>query len=274
MVPSSAAGVRRQQHDAGDHSQCEYTHCKYATDQRKQSLARWQQHQAGIHTLCRSGYCPQAGVTPAVTLPPPPSPPPPTAEPPPQSTPSEQPERSRRCSTCGTKYESYLVEAAFRTLNSHGRLDASKRRWLCRPCEQTRRDEKKVGNRWHVKARDTIRRHAERFSIPQDRLTGQYGWEASLLAHEAEHAYGNGCSYCNHPYLEMGHGLADITLDIIDRGKPPYYRTNTKWCCQTCNRKKGVMTPEQFELDRQVFGVWSEQRGQATGNPQEAGFLF
>jgi hypothetical protein len=145
---------------------------------------------------------------------------------------------------------------------------------VCRPCEQTRRDEVKASDRWDTKARDTIRRHAERLSIPKDELVGRYGWSASVLSHEAEHSYGNGCSYCGERYLDMGHGLADITLDIIDRDKPPYYRTNTKWCCQTCNRKKGVMEPEKFELDRQVFEVWNRQRGQVQASPQDAGFLF
>ena len=49
--------------------------------------------------------------------------------------------------------------------------------------------------------------------------------------------------------------LAAITLDIQDRGRKPYYRTNTKWCCQGCNRDKGVMTRGEFEARRQIAAI-------------------
>jgi hypothetical protein len=116
-----------------------------------------------------------------------------------------------------------------------------------------------------------IRRHAVRFGIPKDDLVARYGWEPKRLAHDAEFQYGNGCNYCGHQYKAMGHGLADITLDVVDRDKPPYYRTNTRWCCQTCNRKKGAMAPEDFELDRQVYETWKQAR---RAPAEERGLLF
>lgn len=183
----------------------------------------------------------------------------------------------RRCNRCGTYYPSHLVEGAFR--RSGFTRDASNvrrqyRNTICRPCEQTKRDQRKLGNRWAVKARDVIRRHATRFGIDKNDLVTRYGWEAERLAHDAEFQYGNGCNYCGHQYREMGHGLGDITLDVVDRDKPPYYRTNTKWCCQTCNRKKGVMEPEAFEVDRQVYEAWRQHNERLARNPQEGGFLF
>lgn len=185
---------------------------------------------------------------------------------------------ARRCTRCGTTYPEHLVEGAFRVGLRVSR-DASKltrryNRQTCRPCEQTRRDQLKIRDRWTVKARDVIRRHAARFGIDKNDLVQRYGWETERLAHDAEFQYGNGCNYCGHQYREMGHGLGDITLDVVDRDKPPYYRTNTKWCCQTCNRKKGVMEPEAFEVDRQVFEAWSQHQDRLTRNPQEVGFLF
>ena len=123
-------------------------------------------------------------------------------------------------------------------------------------------------DRWQVKARDCIRRHALRLQVDKSLLVGAYGWDPARLAHDAEFQYNNGCSYCGHQYREMGHGMADITLDIVDGTRPAYYRTNTKWCCQTCNRKKGDRGPEFFEMDRQVYEIWNlaqamtaEQRG-------------
>jgi hypothetical protein len=150
-------------------------------------------------------------------------------------------------------------------------IKSDRPRKVCRPCEQTARDERKIGSRWAVKARDVIRRHAIRLEISKDDLVAIYGWDAKRLAHDAEFQYGNGCNYCGHQYRDMGHGLADITLDIMDRSKPPYYRTNAKWCCQTCNRKKGDKGPDWFELDRQVYERWTEARELS---PEERGQLF
>jgi hypothetical protein len=177
-------------------------------------------------------------------------------------------------------YPSHLVEYAFRAhaSGSGGRLDASRRtryrKHVCRPCEQTGRDDRKRENRWAVKARDTIRRHAVRLGVNKTELVTRYGWEPGRLAHEAEHAYKNGCTYCGGRYADMGHGLGDITLDVIDRDRAPYYRTNTKWCCQTCNRKKGAMNPDEFEADRQMWMEWNRARELAESDPAAAGRLF
>lgn len=98
-----------------------------------------------------------------------------------------------------------------------------------------------------------------------------YGWDPARIAHDAKHRYGNGCDYCGQAYAGMGHGLSDITLDVMYRDQPPYYRTNTKWCCQTCNRRKGARTPEQFELERQMWELWNAE---PVGHPMDRGLLF
>ena len=175
------------------------------------------------------------------------------------------PEAERRCSRCYTLYPPHLIGRAFRL--DRVRHDASCRtKVVCRPCELTARDRKKRVNRWMVKARDVIRRHAVRLSerwpdirTPDD-LIRIYGWDAERLAHDAEFQYQNGCSYCGEPYQDMGHGLADITLDVQNPESRPHYRMNTKWCCQTCNRKKGALNPDAFESDRQIYELWSEHQ--------------
>jgi hypothetical protein len=178
----------------------------------------------------------------------------------------------RQCSRCGTWYPAYLVERAFRVVGNRYFQDVSRkfRLTICRPCEQTARDQRKIRNRWRVKANDVIRRHALRLEIPKDQLIRRYGWDPDRLAHDAEFQYGNGCNYCGERYQTMGHGLADITLDVQDK-QQPYYRTNTKWCCQTCNRKKGTLNPEEFEADRQVYEEWTRQ---AALTAAERGMLF
>jgi len=172
------------------------------------------------------------------------------------------PPPERRCGRCFTLYPPHLIDVAFRT--GGGEMHRStRRRLVCRPCEQTSRDEHKQSDRWAVKARDVIRRHAVSLKVTKEDLIQVYGWDPRRLAHDAEHQYGNGCSYCGHPYMAMGHGLADITLDVQDPEARPYYRTNTKWCCATCNRKKGRTPPEQFERDRQVYELWTARQGAA-----------
>ena len=46
------------------------------------------------------------------------------------------------------------------------------------------------------------------------------------------------------PYDKMGHGMSDITLDIVRPTHPPYYHDNVRWCCQTCNSEKGKLPSE------------------------------
>jgi len=178
---------------------------------------------------------------------------------------------SHRCTRCGTRYPPHLVGTAFRTVRRRMHQASRQAGNVCRPCEQTGRDERKIGDRWAVKARDVIRRHATRLGVSKDDLINVHGWDSARLAHDAEFQYGNGCNYCGHSYQAMGHGLADITLDIVDRARPPHYRTNTRWCCQTCNRKKGVMTPDAFEADRQIYDLWNRQQD---ASAEERGFLF
>jgi hypothetical protein len=71
-----------------------------------------------------------------------------------------------------------------------------------------------------------------------------------------EFQYGNGCSYCHGAYAKMGHGLQDITLDIVDRSKEPYYGTNVKLCCGTCNKAKGDLPPWKWELKLSLWRRW------------------
>lgn len=172
----------------------------------------------------------------------------------------------RQCRRCGAWYAPHLVRRAFQRGGRSMHLTS-----VCTPCRQTARDQRKLSNRWAVKARDVIRRHALRLSVSKQDLIEVYGWDPERLAHDAEYQYGNGCNYCGHQYLSMGHGLADITLDVMDRTAPPYYRSNTKWCCQTCNRQKGDKSPEWFEINRQVYETWQRAKDMT---PEALGRLF
>jgi hypothetical protein len=156
----------------------------------------------------------------------------------------------------------------------------------CRPCEETAGDTWKSANRWSTKAWDTTKSHAANLRTPRkgphceawhdpgltkEILIKRYGWLQEQLAHDAEFQYANGCSYCHHPYAAMGHGSADITIDIFDPRLPPDYGTNTRWCCPTCQRRKGLLTPEQWAIKQRIYRHWE---GSRVLSPEERGMLF
>jgi hypothetical protein len=165
----------------------------------------------------------------------------------------------RRCSRCYTFYPAFLVEDAFRSNRGLNALSPSARS-ICRPCEQTKRVEAKRGNRWSAKARSLIGRHANSLGVTKERLINEYGWDARQIEDDARYQYENVCGYCRHPYKDMAHGPSDLTLDVIDRDRLPYYSTNTLWCCATCNRAKGISTPESFERRRLVYKLWAVRK--------------
>lgn len=77
-----------------------------------------------------------------------------------------------------------------------------------------------------------------------DQFARRYGWDTNRMAYDIMHIYENTCCYCWERYDGMGNGLRDITLDIVDREREPYYGTNVRWCCSTCNSEKATMSPE------------------------------
>lgn len=150
---------------------------------------------------------------------------------------------------------------------------------LCKGCEQTESDDRKRRNRWRAKARSATTSHARRLSGRWDitsaaDLVARYGWGADRMAHEAEHAYANGCGYCAASYADMGHGLADITLDIVDPDAPPYYPGNVRWCCATCNRKKHQRPPHLWAAELAVWQRWQRRQAETARTGWDPDSLF
>jgi hypothetical protein len=87
------------------------------------------------------------------------------------------------------------------------------------------------------------------------------------MAHEAEHVYGNGCQNCGNAFAEMGHGLADITLDVVDPEAPPTYGVNTRWICMTCNRAKGKMPLARYAELQRCWNRWQLRQRQLSEEP-------
>lgn len=156
----------------------------------------------------------------------------------------------RLCERCG---EWYTEDVFFE--KEHVRKNSYARRSICTGCRETARTDEKVnGNRALKKAQSAIGTHTPKlmgrgFIKSKQELIERYGWNDKQMAHDIEHAFGNGCPYCFQSFASMPHGMGDVTLDIVDRDKPPYYRTNVRWVCTTCNRAKSKTDP----------GLWAEK---------------
>lgn len=171
------------------------------------------------------------------------------------------------CAKCGG---SFRVDVFFRrdsNANRHTRVTV---RAICIGCEQKDRDAAKQRNRFPAKARAVIASHARKLlkrgviQASTD-LTVLFGWDAKTIAHDFEHAFANGCAYCSRKYASMGHGLADLTLDLVDRDAPPYYRTNTKLCCSTCNKEKGQTPPHLWAAKLVEWAKWEARQAYLAG---------
>jgi hypothetical protein len=147
------------------------------------------------------------------------------------------------------------------------RCDASiTRRPRCKRCGQERRDSL---CRYKRKARKTMEAHAKTFGISTTELRNDYGWDVEIISNDLENAYDRDCPYCREKYKGMGNGLRDMTIDIVDRNSGPYYRTNVKICCITCNVQKGVMQPESWERHLIYHKEWEENKAQRESMPRQ-----
>ncbi len=157
---------------------------------------------------------------------------------------------------------------AFFALSSPGNFDQkSYRRLRCIGCMQTQRDKtKQDGQRLLMKARSAFHKHAAKFKSigviteAQD-LASTFGWNVAQMAHDIAHAVQNGCPYCYRPFASMANGLGDVSLDVVDPEALPYYRTNTRWVCRTCNNAKAKTKPALFAEKLANWDEW--RRGQA-----------
>jgi hypothetical protein len=86
---------------------------------------------------------------------------------------------------CDTTYPAELIEACF----YRGSERSSARRPICRPCLQTRRDEKKRRNRWLPKAAWTRSWHARKLGTSTRELETRFGWVVSRMAEDAKAAF-------------------------------------------------------------------------------------
>jgi hypothetical protein len=183
------------------------------------------------------------------------------------------PIRVKKCSKCGGEWDE---EAFFRKNTEHRRSGQVylATHSVCIGCELTERNDPTPEERARRKAHNTLVHHADKRGMTPTDFAKRYGWNTDRMVYDIMHGHMNTCTYCWEKYERMGHGLSDITLDVIHRDREPYYRTNTKWCCQTCNREKATLLPELWERRLIVWPLYMRWREGVLANPTHGLPLF
>jgi hypothetical protein len=182
----------------------------------------------------------------------------------------------RTCKRCGTAYYGDEVAAMFSQ-----RTDRQKYinvNSACNPCLITARTQAKEVNRFIVKAKSTIKHHARKFSeerenrpawvSSQTELVDRFLWDVKRIAHDMEHAWQSSCNDCGYAFQSMPNGLHDLTLDIINPGEPPYYGTNTRFVCTTCNRKKSRTPSKLWGASKAATMRWVKRQQWLKAQPE------
>lgn len=143
---------------------------------------------------------------------------------------------------------------------------------ICIGCQIDERTTKKRRDRPHAKAYRTLTRHADKYIRlklieNREKFAEMYGWDLDRMAADIEHGYKHVCPYCDEKFTEMGNGLSDITLDILNPKMAPYYRTNVRWCCSTCNQTKRRLSPEEWEEFQAAMKKWKQAKGKRDDDP-------
>ncbi len=152
-----------------------------------------------------------------------------------------------KCRKCPGEFDPIF----FRQYNPDGYINL-----VCIGCEQTRTDQIKLKNRPKHKAAGAIRRHAKKYNMKPTEFANKYGWHLENMVHDLKHTHDNGCMDCREPFASMGHGLQDVSIDITDTLKDPFYGVNTRWICQSCNRLKGSLSPEKWAKKLIAWRQW------------------
>lgn len=175
------------------------------------------------------------------------------------------------CKVCGGDWP----DVAF-TTRGHSKCrvthSSTKRQSVCKRCRELLQKAKRNDDPFIPKASRSIRRHGDKFvklgyASSLEEFINKYGWFAERVAHDMKHAHSNGCPYCEKPFAQMLHGLQDLTLDIIDPEKEPYYTTNVKVVCHTCNMAKQRTPPDKWAQYLLYHKDWERRQARIRTDP-------
>lgn len=181
----------------------------------------------------------------------------------------------RQCKEC----KQWLPERFFPANQKTGLVYKSGwRQRTCMGCRDKIADARKAQNRFIKKAKNAIYNHGQKaieagLARNLDEFRALYGWDVQQMAHDMAHAYENGCPICHGSYKEMGHGLRDLTIDIINPIRPPHYGINTQYICSTDNTRKQRTDPADYGEVMLGWRLW-EAHQQQLNQDEWAGTLF
>jgi hypothetical protein len=170
-----------------------------------------------------------------------------------------------QCAKCGCSYEGDLVRHAVSLErlrqrsgkrvcpNTEAPLVPGR---VCKPCRNYTRFLKGRGDPFLLKARETRRRHARELEIPVRVLILRHEWTDANIVKALRRAWEEECPDCTMAYKEMKGGMAEMTVDVIDRRLPPDWLTNCRIICRDDNSAKGKMPPEEWALHKAVWRMW------------------
>ena len=177
----------------------------------------------------------------------------------------------RQCWECGGWY----FEAFFRSARvGYARIANDPGRRRCRGCERTTRDAYKAANPFRIKALGLIRRHADKYIRIGDvqsraEFMNEYRFNLDRVEGSLKETFADGtgrCEACHYTYTS----LPDVTLDIHDRARRPFFEINTKWLCAECNSEKSHSNPDEWGA---IVWSWDEWTRTTHAGPRQATFL-
>jgi len=113
----------------------------------------------------------------------------------------------------------------------------------------------------------SIKKHAKQRGMASRQFIEKYGWNTNQMAHDIKRSAEGNCPYCHNPFMQTGHILRNITIDIVNPKLPPDYTTNTKWICMMCNTTKQRRSPEDWERYLKYCKEWEKRPESLRLNP-------
>jgi len=185
---------------------------------------------------------------------------------------------TKRCSNCGGEY----LLAFFRHSGGGGRVDhSSDKRQLhrdrCIGCESTIERSEMLDRQLRRKATEARRRHGKRLQElgvirKRDDLETVFGWSLDKMVDDIKRTIGEGCPYCTLPVVSED-DFGRVTLEILNPDHSPYYATNVRWCCSSCNAEKHRLSTDDWGARQTMWRRWRLNEARRESDPLAFAFL-